>query len=151
MKTLWKASGFVTAVLGLLLCFPLVAAVAETKLYKWVDANGNVHYSDKKPKGQAAEDISDKLPAANIDSSHEKLPSLDNVRQLRQQDAERKQKQQAAQAKRRQKACSNARRNLSRYSSRSYFRYRPENEKISETQRQEMVKKAKAQVQAHCS
>ncbi|GAA6151042.1 hypothetical protein NBRC116587_04610 [Pseudoteredinibacter isoporae] len=125
--------------------------VAETKLYKWVDANGNVHYSDKKPKGQAAEDISDSLPAANIDSSHEKLPSLDSISQRRQQDAERKQKQQAARAQRRQKACREARRNLNRYSSRSYFRYRPENEKVSEAQRQKMVKDAKARVSALCS
>lgn len=146
-----KVNGLTKALLCLLICFFGASSFAEKKLYKWVDANGNVHYSDKKPKGQTAEDISDKLPAANIDSSHEKLPSLDNVRQLRQRDAERKQQQQAAQAKRRQKACRDARRNLNRYSSRSFFRYRPENEKVTEAQRQEMVKKAKGRVQALCS
>ncbi len=35
--------------LGLALALP---SLSLAQVYKWVDADGNVHYSDKKPKGQ---------------------------------------------------------------------------------------------------
>lgn len=41
----------VAALLGLL-ALVLLASSAEAALYRWIDANGEVHYSDKKPPGK---------------------------------------------------------------------------------------------------
>lgn len=56
---------FVHAALALL----LVVASANAEVYQWRDENGKVHFSDKKPKQQKAENISDSVEAVNIDES----------------------------------------------------------------------------------
>lgn len=45
----------------LLLCWPLLGAA---EMYRWVDAQGRVHYSQVKPSGQAAEKLAPAAPAA---------------------------------------------------------------------------------------
>ncbi|MCV6623673.1 MAG: DUF4124 domain-containing protein [Cellvibrionaceae bacterium] len=133
------------------LCLLLLALDGYAQLYKWVDAEGNVHYSDSKPKGQAAEDISAKLPSTNIDSSHKKLQALDVIRQQRLQDQQKKQQQLQSQAKQRQRACSQARSNLSRVRGRSYFRYGDGGQKTSEADRKKMQAQAQARVDRLCN
>ncbi|MCF7982395.1 MAG: DUF4124 domain-containing protein, partial [Pseudomonadales bacterium] len=32
----------------------LLVPVAQAQVYKWVDDNGKIHYSDEKPQGQQA-------------------------------------------------------------------------------------------------
>ncbi len=41
----------------LLLCVFSVTAVAATKVYKWVDKDGNIHYSEQKPPNQQADTL----------------------------------------------------------------------------------------------
>lgn len=56
---------------------PLLAAMAialtstavVAEVYQWRDENGKVHFSDKKPKQQQAENISESVEAVNIDES----------------------------------------------------------------------------------
>ena len=47
----------------------LLAQAAAAEVYRWVDAEGNVHFSDKKPVGQTAEEveIQTRQPAAEPD------------------------------------------------------------------------------------
>ena len=45
---------------SLILVFILLSAPAvQAQMYRWVDVEGKVHFSDKKPKDAKAEDISD--------------------------------------------------------------------------------------------
>ncbi|WP_299981920.1 DUF4124 domain-containing protein [uncultured Pseudoteredinibacter sp.] len=132
------------------LCLSLAALESNAQLYKWVDSEGNTHYSDVKPKGQSAEDISAKLPSTNVDSSHEKLQALDVIRQQRLQDQQKKQQQLQNQVKQRQQACSQARRYLSRVRGRSYFRYGDGGQKTSEADRKKMQAQAQARVDRLC-
>ena len=45
----------------LLFCFLIMACTtAHAEVYRWTDANGKVHFSDKRPKS-AAEDITEKV------------------------------------------------------------------------------------------
>lgn len=123
---------------------------AQAQVYKWVDAKGNVHYSDKKPKGQDADDVSKSLPAPNIDTSHEKLKALENIRLQRLNDEAQENKAKQAKAQKRNNACQDARRYLSRVKGRSYFRYGSGDEKTSETQRAKLVKSAQGRVNRLC-
>lgn len=136
---------FIFAVVSICASVPVQAQV-----YKWVDAKGNVHYSDKKPKDQNANEISKSLPAANIDTSHEKLKALENIRRQRLNDQAQEQKTKQAKAQQRGEACRNARRHLSRVKGRSYFRYGSGDQKTSETQRAKLVKAAQGRVNQLC-
>ncbi len=52
---------------------------AQAEVYRWVDANGKVHFSDRKPLSATAEDVSGRLKKTNIDTSqqeHEKLGKI---------------------------------------------------------------------------
>ena len=42
---------------GALLGLALMAQAASAEVYRWVDAEGNVHFSDKKPPGRTAEEV----------------------------------------------------------------------------------------------
>ena len=43
-----------TVLIGFLLCN---SAATAGKFYKWVDANGNIHYSDNKPENKKTTEI----------------------------------------------------------------------------------------------
>lgn len=62
-----------------LFCFLMMSCmVTHAEVYRWTDANGKVHYSDKRPK-TAAEDITEKVKQTNVDTStaeHQKLETL---------------------------------------------------------------------------
>jgi hypothetical protein len=71
----------------------LICINAQAEVYRWTDANGKVHFGDKKPK-VAAEDITDKVKQTNVDTStseHQKLETL--FRKENQADREYKQQQ----------------------------------------------------------
>ena len=62
-----------------LVCIICAAASSvNAEVYRWVDENGKVHYSDKKPKEQA-EDISAEIKKQNIDSSIEEQQKLQQI------------------------------------------------------------------------
>ena len=56
----------------------LVSLPVHAEVYRWTDANGKVHFGDKRPDAKA-ENITDKVKQTNIDTStneHEKLETL---------------------------------------------------------------------------
>lgn len=62
-------------VLGLLLA---TSVCAQAEVYRWTDANGKVHFGDKK-KAPDAENITEKVSKTNVDTStaeHQKLESV---------------------------------------------------------------------------
>jgi hypothetical protein len=80
-----------TPLLILALCAPVALQASETRLYKWVDENGNVHYSDRvessaSPKAGEVRRITSTGIA--IGNRHSALPvTREDV--LRQQEAQR--------------------------------------------------------------
>jgi hypothetical protein len=76
-------------ILGLVLSLQVHAEV-----YRWTDANGKTHFGDKKPTA-AAENITQKVKATNVDTStseHQKLESIFR----KENDADREYQQQQA-------------------------------------------------------
>ncbi|VAX12167.1 hypothetical protein MNBD_GAMMA24-2826 [hydrothermal vent metagenome] len=99
----------------------LVLPVAQARIYKWLDDNGQVHYSEQAPdRTRAAKEIQlpRHKPQANMPSPEQRRQKRDNLlrafdeeRQLR-KDVEAKKNQQAA---RRQHNCILARDKLKNY------------------------------------
>ena len=141
----------------LLCCFLMNDANAE--IFRWVDDDGNVHFSDKKPEESSnqidVEDISDKLSEINIDESSESLRKLDQVlsesvgeKQLRKKQENREQQNK----QRREQACGQARRHLRKLRGRVSFIDEDGNEfDISEQQRKREAAKFEAEIKQHCA
>ena len=78
-----------------------------TKLYKYVDEQGNVSYSQKKPRGHEAETI--KLDSATLDSSgaEDKLDELNERAAAQDKDRESAENSAAATAERNERLANN--------------------------------------------
>ncbi len=103
---------FATA-LAAAVCMPSPAAAA--KLYKWVDDEGNVTYSERKPVNRESETI--RLRGATLDSSgaQEKLDQLNDRANAQQKDREFAENSASATAERSERMANNckiARENL---------------------------------------
>lgn len=103
--------------LYLVLCLPVVAAA---EMYRWVDAQGQVHYSDSPPPAgaKAAKTIDVPPPAAPSSSTSAKPKSWQEkdleFRQRRAAEAEAQAKKDK-EAKEKQQNCETARRNLAKF------------------------------------
>ena len=64
------------------------AEPASAKLYKWVDAHGNVTYSERKPPDAAAEEV--KVRASNVsdEEARARLDALNDATQARREQRE---------------------------------------------------------------
>ncbi len=48
----------------------------SAEVYQWRDENGKVHFSDKKPKQQKVNDISESVESVNVDESRQERDKL---------------------------------------------------------------------------
>lgn len=106
-------------VLALVLTLAGAAALASGEVYKWLDADGNIHYGDR-PPATGVDSHSVILPPAPAPEADQARRSLKQRRLLEAFEAERNQRHQlaaeAAAAKRdRDRDCENARRQLARF------------------------------------
>ena len=88
--------------------------LAESQVYKWVDADGNVHYSDKPPESQPSTevDIQQPVPAGEGEMSAEAW--LQQQRAEREADRQQKREKKWVSETDTSQQCSNARRMLDR-------------------------------------
>lgn len=99
----------------LLLGIFMTGAVAATKVYKWVDKDGNIHYSEQKPVNQEADTLRIKEhkpapPAAETQQAQDDSETVDDE-QAAQQRAEAEQSLAAADRVNQQKLCQQAKAN----------------------------------------
>lgn len=137
-----------------LLCLIFLLSLnASAEVYRWTDADGKVHFGDKK-SGATAENITEKVKTTNVDTStseHQKLESI--FRKENEADREYKSQQQNGnqleQAK--TKRCIEAKDYLNKISGRVQFldaNGKPIH--VSETERQEHVKKWQQAIKENC-
>lgn len=98
---------------ALLLATLLFAIAAHGEMYKWVDPQGNVHYSDQPPPNVKAKPLNVQLPPssaapANAEKSLADQEMSFRKRRQEEQAAEKKEAQQEAQAKQKQDNCNQA-------------------------------------------
>ena len=100
---------------GILLSGLLLAATASSEeMYRWVDAEGKVHFGDRPPTGTQARDISGELaPINSADASTAQGPPAGKRQaNLEREYQNRQQRQQLEQQQRLARACRNAQRQL---------------------------------------
>ncbi len=106
-----------------LFALAVLAAPAQAQLYKWVDSNGRVQYSDRKPSdGKPSQDVKNTVSAigsqtgeAGAASGGKSAAEQDKEFQKRRQEqgeAQQKQQQAASEQKQNSENCEAARRNL---------------------------------------
>ena len=105
--------------LSAVLVLSLASAFATAEVYKWVDAQGNVHYGDRPPAAGVDSRSIAPPPAPTEDPEHEQR-SLKQRRLLEAFEAERAERdraetQEAAARAQRAQTCERARRQLARF------------------------------------
>lgn len=147
-------SGFYCLLFTVVLLSAVQSGDAKAKVYTWVDANGKVHYSDKK-QNAAAQDVSAKLKNSNTDSSHREVEKLKNLfpgetkieQQQRQQQSEQGQKKQ----NKKEKYCRKLKRRYRDFQGRFHFVHKDgSTSDITETERKELLKKVEADLAKSC-
>ena len=100
---------------GILLTGLLLAAgVSAEEMYRWVDAEGKVHFGDRPPTGTQARDISGELGPINSADANtaQGQPAGKRQANLAREYQSRQQRQQLEQQQRRARACRNAQKQL---------------------------------------
>lgn len=134
--------------LGLLL---VTSIYTQAEVYRWTDANGKVHFGDKKA-GASAENITEKVSKTNVDTSTAEHQKLETVFR-KENDADREYKQQQALPDpERLRQCAEAKNYLNTINGRVHFVDKDGKEvKVTEEERKQRVKDMQAQINEHCS
>lgn len=134
-------------------------AVLAGKIYKWTDAEGNVHYGSEKPADADAEKMKVNTSRAGVDAGAE---ALDNLKQQVDDEAERIKEEgipeqppvPSLSMKEVKKRCQAARQDLATIQSRGQLRERDEKGEVryvGEEEKQRRIKAAKKQVREYCN
>ena len=142
---LWLIAGLILVQVG----------TAEAEIYQWRDADGKLHFSDKKPKNKEAKDISGELTPVNIDQSRDEREKLNRLyapeTPEEQALAEQQRQQQEQKKSERELACDKARKNLALLQGPVFFeREDGSTYTISETERKQRARDFQAMVEKHC-
>ncbi|WP_160152059.1 DUF4124 domain-containing protein [Microbulbifer sp. ALW1] len=137
---------------GFVLVFSTSASSADG-LYRWVDADGKVHFGDRPPLEAKVESLDGKLKPVNgaTPTRREDYPDPKRAEDIEREYAQRTQSQQAEAWRQQQQACAQARRQLQILKGPVYFvDENGERSTISERQRQIEAKKLEDRVRQHC-
>jgi hypothetical protein len=143
------------AILGMM----VISLNSAAEIYRWVDKEGKVHFTDRKPSS-AAENITRDVKPQNIDTSNSEIQKITAMREQEQKERQEKlqqeeQKQQELKAKmaqRNQAYCEEARKRLKKIS--GYIVFTDEQRRavnVTEKERQQMVAELTQEIQANCS
>ncbi len=133
----------------------LVAVPALSEMYKWVDKQGNVHYSDKPPANAQQKSEQVEVKVQNTDFNYLDAEAKRKQQQIRRNKAIQKQQQNRQEAKKkedpREKACQNAKQRLSKLQGRVVFVDKDGKElKVTEKERQQQEKQLAEQIKKYC-
>jgi hypothetical protein len=142
----------------MVILFGATAAVAG-KIYKWTDAEGNVHYGSEKPADAASEKMKVDTGKTGVNRGAD---ALDNLKQEVDDEAQRVVEEgipeepavPALPAKEVKKRCQAARQDLATIQSRGQLRERDEKGNtryVSDEEKQQRIKAAKKQVREYCN
>ena len=136
----------------IIVCALLVFSLdVHAEVYRWTDANGKVHFGDKK-LDKSAENITSNLKTTNVDTSTTELKKMEGVFR-KENDADREYRQQKSQPDiERLHQCSEAKNYLNTINGRVYFIGKDGKEvKITEAQRKQKVIDLQNVIKENCS
>jgi Domain of unknown function (DUF4124) len=146
-----------TIAVSLLLLISIFSPAGFSDIYRWVDSNGKLHFSDQPPEDSAtAEEVSSKMSPINRDSSTEETQKLQQVFQGETPEEQAFQNQQKARQQRQDqnvtRACQQAKNNLQVLKGRVYFEDVDGNEIIvTEEQREQRANQLAEEIRRHCT
>lgn len=149
--------------LGSVLCTAvavlMLASVSQAlaAMYKWVDQEGNVHYSQQPPPGASRERVAPPPPPptgaeAESERLQQQLDALDE-RKAREQEAANERTERTLSAAERSARCEQARNTLATLQSRGRVRVRDAQgvyTRLDETERQAAIERAQQQIAEFC-
>ena len=135
-----------------LLVFALFSVSVSAGIYRWVDDEGNVHFSDKAPDTEKSEDLTGQLTPINSDSSARETEKMrDLFKGETPEEAHYRKQQEKAQQARMGKACRDAKARLKKLRGRFYMV--DDNGKeivVSADEQQNMVRDLEQQIRKYC-
>jgi len=135
----------------------LFMSLSHGEIYRWVDNDGKIHFSDKQPQDNTTvEDVSNKMSPINRDTSSEETQKLQQVFQPETPEERIHYRQQKEQQRRQdqstKKACEQARYNLRIIKGRVYFEDSNGKEIIvTEEQREQRAEQLENEIRKHCA
>lgn len=141
---------------SLILVFILLSAPAvQAQMYRWVDVEGKVHFSDKKPKDAKAEDISDSIKQTNTDFGgrdvKQQLQHYERDKAAKRTEKKQSEEYSSAAKRQRNEQCQTARKHLKVIQGRVIFYDKNNNEiKVSEAERAQKEQELEAQIKKYC-
>ena len=141
-----------------MLCiYILLAGTAQAAIYKWVDANGDVHYSQNPPPpGVAGETLQPPPPDVDTETATKQLNEqerqFEEFHKQREEQAD-KESQAAAELALQQKNCQMAKDRLASYEQRPNINFVQEDGsrvRATEEERQAEIKKSEDMIQEFC-
>lgn len=142
-------------VLPVLMFFCGLPALAMAEMYKWVDDQGRVHFSDKKPAHAQAQDISESVKQQNIDYGSTKveqqLQRIERNQAAKQTEQQQRTAHQSNQDQERERSCKEARKHLRVIKGRVIFLDDENREvKVTEAERAQKAAELEQQIQKYC-
>jgi hypothetical protein len=133
------------------------ASQAIAAMYKWVDEDGNVHYSQQPPPGASRERVAPPPPpptgaGAPSERLQQQLDALDE-RKAQEQEAASERAERTLSAAERSARCQQARNTLATLQSRGRVRMRDAQgvyTRLDETERQAAIERAQQQIAEFC-
>lgn len=143
----------------LVMLFVMVADLHGKKIYKWVDENGQIHYSSQKPPGQVVETVKVKKgPKVSPPAEGKPTDQADNENAAVTEDSEAdtlaREQLAKADAENKKKMCEQARRNIDALNASVRVVQKDEktgeNVRMSDEQRVQALKRAQQAVKEYC-
>jgi len=122
------------------------------QIYKWVDAQGNVHFGSQPPEGQQAAEVNPNITQPKL-SSEKKPQAAAPAEDSEQESIDAKVKEDVAkQEAERKQYCENARTNLAQLENNPRVRIEDGGEvrRIDENERQERISELKKSIAENC-
>ena len=134
------------------IAFVLVCTQGHAQLYKWTDAQGNVHFSDTPPSSGKAEDISDSVKRMNISTDLSSPSMIRRAEQARESERrERNGHAKAASKTANEEYCAAASKRLMDISGPvEFYDEYGERVKVTEQERKQKEKDLRAEIARNC-
>lgn len=149
-----KSMKNLTKLLMLLVYFTTSTTFASEKIYKWVDANGQTHYTTKKPENKNSQEMNIRVAkprpstAPQINEEKEKVTASERFDEYRKQ-RENKKKRSVANKKR----CNKAKATLARFKEQIHFAHtdaKGEKTYLEDSQREEILNASNKAIKKYC-
>ncbi len=132
----------------------IITTPASARVYKWVDEDGNVQFSQNPPPGVESDVVEPKYSKGSTQAQQDLQDRVEGFRKRadqRQKNADEKQQQAEEKAAKKQR-CDNARRRLASYSRPRVNKVSEDGQRvrIGEEQRQAELAKAREYLAEHC-